>query len=99
MINPMRQFLHISSKIILSFVIILLPLFASASGITVRPFLIDETLLPRGYSQNLITIRNDYDYRKAVVYATVNEITIDKDGEIKQFVSPVMTDRTNTVTS
>lgn len=80
-------------------VLFLSPLFASASEITVRPFLIDETLAPRDSKQNLVTLSSDYEFRKAVLYATVNEITIDNAGEIKQFVSPVMTDRTNTVTS
>ncbi|MEN9922004.1 MAG: hypothetical protein RL097_280 [Candidatus Parcubacteria bacterium] len=71
----------------------------AASEITIRPLLIDETLPPRGVVENTITIKSVYDYRKAVLYATVNEITLDTAGEIKEFVSPVMTDRTNTVTS
>lgn len=75
------------------------PLSAMAGEVTIRPFFIDETLEPRGDVTNIVTIKNDYDYRKVVIYATVNEITIDSEGEIKEFVSPVMTDRTNTVTS
>jgi len=77
----------------------LLPVFALASEITIRPFLIDETLMPREQVQNVVTLKSSYDYRKAVLYATVNEITIDAAGEVKEFISPVMTDRTNTVTS
>ncbi len=73
---------------------------AAASGITIRPFLIDETLEPRGVATNEIFITSDHPApRKATVYATVNEITVDASGEIKEFISPVMTDRTNTVTS
>lgn len=75
------------------------PAIASASNITIRPFLIDETVDPRGLAERTITISSSYPKRKAIVYATVNEITLDAAGEIKQFVSPVMTDRTNTVTS
>lgn len=95
----MKQFFDTSLRLILLLVILSLPLSSFASGISVRPFLIDETIAPRGDSQNLITIKNNYDYRKVVIYATVNEITVDNEGEIKQFVSPVMTDRTNTITS
>ncbi len=84
----------------------LLPLFLftpvsvlAGSEISIRPLLIDEVLAPRGVVENTVTIKSIYDYRKAVVFATVNEITLDTAGEIKEFVSPVMTDRTNTVTS
>jgi len=70
-----------------------------ASEITIRPFLIDAQLAPRESKTEVITLTNDYPTRKAVLFATVNEITIDSVGEIKEFVSPVMTDRTNTVTS
>jgi hypothetical protein len=79
--------------------LILVPTFVLANEITIRPFLIDETLTPRGVSQSTVTIKSDYPYRKAVLYATVNEISVDATGEIKEFVSPVMTDRTDTVTS
>jgi hypothetical protein len=79
--------------------LVLSPAFVAASEIAIRPFLIDETLTPRDTKQKLITLTSAYEFRKAVLYATVNEITIDSAGEIKQFVTPVMTDRTNTVTS
>ena len=62
-------------------------------------FLIDETYQPRDSEVKTITLTSDYPSRKAVLYATVNEITADSEGEIKEFVTPVMTDRTNTVTS
>lgn len=75
------------------------PGVTEASEITIRPFLIDETLEPRGVAVNTVTLKSDYPVRKAILYATVNEITIDQAGEIKEFISPVMTDRTNTVTS
>ncbi|MCB9810204.1 hypothetical protein H6781_01230 [Candidatus Nomurabacteria bacterium] len=70
-----------------------------AGEFTVRPFLIDVTAEPRETITETVQLTNDSEYRKYVVYATVNEISVDKEGEIKEFVSPVMTDRTNTVTS
>lgn len=78
---------------------VLVPVSVLASEITIRPFLIDQTLVPREVSQNTVTIKSDYSQRKAVLYATVNEISVDTTGEIKEFVSPVMTDRTDTITS
>lgn len=96
----MQQFRRWIIATILSLVILYcIPTFASASEITIRPFLIDESLSPRDISVNTVTIKSDYETRKAILYATVNEITIDAEGEIKEFISPVMTDRTNTVTS
>jgi hypothetical protein len=56
-------------------------------------------MVPRESSSQIIKLTNDYPTRKAVLYATVNEITVGTDGDIKEFISPVMTDRTNTVTS
>lgn len=73
--------------------------FASASELTVRPFLVDHVLRPRDVTTDTVVLTNDSTYRKYLVYATVNEISVDPDGEIKEFVSPVMTDRTNTITS
>lgn len=78
---------------------LLLPNYSLASEIAIRPFLVDETLEPRDSITKTISLTSDYDTRKAVMFVTVNEITIDSAGEIKEFVSPVMTDRTNTITS
>lgn len=78
---------------------IALPNIVLASEISIRPFLVDETLQPRDSVTRSITLSSTYDTRKAVLFATVNEISVDATGEIKQFVSPVMTDRKNTITS
>lgn len=97
-----KEMKHYVLKALLLLVLVgsgFLPSATAASEITIRPFLIDETLAPRDTVQKLITIKSDYTYRKAVLYATVNEISVDNQGEIKQFITPVMTDRTNTVTS
>jgi hypothetical protein len=72
---------------------------AFATGIDARPFLVDVEMAPRESKSQTITLQNNYPTRKAVLYATVNEISLDSVGEIKEFVTPVMTDRTNTVTS
>ncbi len=91
-----------SANLLLKILTILLlstPLLAAAAEVTIRPFLIDQTLSPRDVGESIVTLKSDYDIRKAVLYATVNEITVDAVGEIKEFVSPVMTDRTNTITS
>lgn len=75
------------------------PFVTSASEYSVRPFLIDVELEPRESIEETVTLTNGYSTRKLVVFATVNEITIDDVGEIREFVSPVMTDRANTITS
>lgn len=79
--------------------VIFTPTLVIASEITIRPFLIDEVLQPRDEIQKIVTISSDYEVRKAVLYATVNEITVGNDGEIKEFVTPVEADRTTTATS
>ena len=95
--------MHAPRLILLAFILLgqlLLPVgTVFATGIDVRPFLIDVEMVPRESKSQIITLQNDYPTRKAVLYATVNEISIDSIGEIKEFVTPVMTDRTNTVTS
>jgi hypothetical protein len=96
MINNTMNKLAIFS---LSIIFLLAPLTeVLGANLSVRPFLIDETIEPRQYLQKDVTITNETNNRLNV-YATVNEITVDTDGEIKEFVSPIMTDRTNTVTS
>ena len=79
--------------------VLLLPSIGQANEIKIRPFLIDETLVPRESTAESITLTSSYANRTAVLYATVNEITVGTNGEIKEFITPVMTDRTNTVTS
>jgi|AntRauTorckE6833_2_1112554.scaffolds.fasta_scaffold01348_8 hypothetical protein len=72
--------------------------FAEANEISIRPFLIDETAGPRDIIEETVVLNNDGNSLR-YIYATVNEISVDQEGEIKKFVSPVMTDRTNTITS
>lgn len=89
-------------RLLLSFTLLwcmVLPYIASAEELTIRPFLIEETLVAHDVVEREITLHNGYSNRKLNVYATVNEITMDEVGEIKEFVSPVMTDRTDNATS
>jgi len=76
-----------------------LPTITLANEISIRPFLIDTTLVPREEVSQSIVLTSAYPNRTAVLYATVNEISVGIDGEIKEFIPPVMTDRTNSVTS
>jgi len=78
--------------------LILLPGDAIASDLTVRPFLIDRNAGPRDIIEETIVLSNDTE-KLRYIYATVNEISVDNEGVIKEFVSPVMTDRTSTITS
>lgn len=70
----------------------------SASEISVQPLLLDLEVKGRDVVTHDITLTNT-SQTKISVYATVNEISIGGSGEIREFVSPVMTDRTDTITS
>lgn len=59
----------------------------------------DKVAGPRDIIEETVLLTNESKFTKYVVYATVNEISVDTKGEIKEFVTPVMTDRTNTITS
>jgi len=85
--------------IILLLLLVTYPFDVMASDLEIRPFLVDVSMVPRESTTETILIKNNYDDRTATVYATVNEITVGTDGAIKEFMTPVMTDRTNTVTS
>lgn len=75
-----------------------LPAQAQVSNFTVRPFFFDEDLQPRDVITKEVALTNDTT-RRLNIYATINEITLDTTGEIKEFISPVMTDRTLNATS
>ncbi|MCA9342329.1 hypothetical protein KC945_02905 [Candidatus Saccharibacteria bacterium] len=77
----------------------LLPAVVQAEELTIRPFLIEETLTARDVVARDITLHNGFTNKKLNVYATVNAITMDDVGEIQEFKSPVMTDRTDNATS
>lgn len=83
---------------IISPVFLLFPALTQAANFSVSPVLIDVEVSPRDIVTKDITLKNESP-NKITLYATVNEIAVDEGGAIKEFVSPVMTDRTNTVTS
>lgn len=84
--------------LLLVMLVSLAPVVVDASEISVQPLLLDLELESREVVTHDITLTND-STTKISVYATVNEIAIDGSGDIKEFISPVMTDRTNTITS
>jgi hypothetical protein len=95
-INPMRLSFIFASLLL---PLLLLPATrVSASNISVQPLLLDLDVKGRDVVTNDITLTNET-ATKISVYATVNEISIGGSGEISEFVSPVMTDRTDTITS
>jgi hypothetical protein len=83
---------------IMLLVAFLLPSVVGAAELSVSPVLLDLEVSARDVVTKDITLTNTSS-AKLFVYATVNEILIDEGGQVKEFVSPVMTDRSNTVTS
>ncbi len=73
--------------------------FALAKEFTVTPFIIDETIEPRRTIEKTVLLKNNSTYRKYVVYATVNEISLGLDGKISEFIPPVESDKSKSVTS
>jgi hypothetical protein len=74
------------------------PIVASASTLLVDPIIIDIDAAARDTITKDIKVINTTS-QKLVVFATVNEVAVGSTGEIKEFITPVMTDRQNTVTS
>lgn len=94
-----NDLLNISSlKIILAVVFLSITNLTNAQPHTVSPLIIEETVAPRDIFQQDIKITNLAEH-KIRVYPTVNEIVIGEGNEIKEFITPVMSDRTTTPTS
>ena len=75
-----------------------MPERARASAFSVTPLIIDVSGEPRDTFTHNITLKNNSGgYMR--LYASVNEIEIGDDSEIKSFVPSSMSDRTNSVTS
>jgi hypothetical protein len=72
--------------------------YVYAAQVTISPLLVDVEGVPRDVITRDITLTNNTDH-KLRVFATVNEISLDSAGEIKEFISPSMTDRASTITS
>ncbi len=87
------------TSIIFAFSILFLyPQVSSAADVLIAPPLFDFEAQPRDVITKDITITNQTDH-KIYIYATVNEIAVDDTGEIKEFISPAMDDRTTAITS
>jgi hypothetical protein len=87
-------------KIIVSICTILffVPNYVFAENISVTPMVIDHVTEARDILTKDITIKNN-DGNHVRVYASVNEIELDGNNEIKSFVPASMSDRTESVTS
>jgi len=72
--------------------------FAQAATYSISPMLIEQSVVPRDGFSEMVTIRN-LSSRQIRIYPTVNEIVLGSDNEIREFVAPVMSDRTTSVTS
>jgi hypothetical protein len=94
MITSMKFLLTLAFSI----AVILAPTPLLAANFSISPVLIDVDVDARDVVTKDITLSNTTT-NKLVIYATVNEIAVDEGGKLKEFVTPVMTDRTNTVTS
>jgi len=70
---------------------------ALAENISVSPMFIDYVTEARDIKQEVIKIKN-HGGSPVRMYASVHEISLGSDGEIKEFVTPAMTDRTTSVT-
>ncbi|MEK7462059.1 MAG: hypothetical protein AAB618_00585 [Patescibacteria group bacterium] len=78
--------------------LLVFPGLTQAAEVSFSPTLIDLELEAREVVTRDITITNET-ASKIHLYATVNEIDIDNAGAIKEFVAPVMDDRTTAITS
>lgn len=82
----------------LLFLFLLPPQAKASEDFTVSPLIIDITANPRESFERTITIENKHT-NSLRLFASVNEITIGDDSEIKTFVPSSMSDRTTSVTS
>ena len=93
----MRFKLHLACVLVLSCLVVA-PAYTFASDVVINPIFIDLEVEGRDSITKDITLKNETD-SKLVLYATVNEVAVNTTGEIMQFITPAMTDRTDTVTS
>lgn len=68
------------------------------TGLSISPLIIDHTSEGRDIISETITLRNQSD-RPLRLYASVHGISLSGAGEIEEFVSPAMSDRSQTLTS
>src|SRR3989344_6080883 len=80
------------------FILLALPLSFVQAEYSVSPMIIDIEAEPHDTFTKTLTITN-FDSRPARLYASVNEITVGDESEIKSFVPASMSERTTSVTS
>lgn len=85
---------------ILAIMVFLLPVrgIAAPANFSVSPLIIDITTEGRDIITRDITLTN-HSQRQTRVYASVHEIAVGEDTEIKEFITPSMTDRATSITS
>jgi hypothetical protein len=76
----------------------LLPTISFAQTHAITPKVMEFTVEPRDTFEETIRITNVTD-RRIYIYPTINEIALDEDGAILEYITPAMTDRTTAVTS
>lgn len=77
---------------------VLLPLVTYAADYVVMPLALNLDVAKRDIVRETITLRNESD-RQVRLYASVHEVSTDRDGVLESFTSPAMSDRTVTPTS
>lgn len=86
------------SKFLLLTIILLSPSFVFGANISVTPMIVDYETEARDILVKDITIKN-FDSNPIRVYASVHEIEVDGNNEIRSFVPSSMSDRTKSITS
>jgi hypothetical protein len=86
----------IFSVVVVFSVLIATPVYAS--DLKISPLLIDTNTEARDIITKDITLSNESSAKKNI-YITVNEVAVDTTGEVKEFISPAMDDRTTAITS
>ncbi len=77
---------------------LVVPTNTFAKEFEVTPLLIDLETEARDIITRDVTLTNTSD-AVLTIYATVNEVAVDTTGEVKEFISPSMDDRTTAITS
>lgn len=81
-----------------AFLFLILPLATAQAEYSVSPMIIDVEAEPHDTFSKTLTLSN-FDNRPVRLYASVNEITVGDESEIKTFVPASMSERTTAITS
>jgi hypothetical protein len=86
------------ATILLTLLLVFSPYTTQAGEVSISPLLIDVEADARDILAKDITLTNETTAKKNI-YVTVNEVAVDTTGEVKEFISPSMDDRTTAITS